>query len=223
MDKIEKETLVSDNKEDSTPSNNIIDLSEVNPSDIPAYNRKFLPANDEAPFGYTSSGKPRKRPLRNDLSKFGEENTDVGDNSKFLKYAMASWKLPKIDISDPKQVEDRIYKYFEYCYENDRKPSIVGMANWLGVSRETLNSWKRGDTRNATHTDTVQKAIQLMEEQWVDYMMNGKVNPASGIFLGKNFYQYKDVIDIKPVAPDPLGEQVSAKELADKYKDIIEE
>lgn len=210
MEDIKKETLVSDNK---------IDF----PTKIQYYNKKDLPPNDEAPYGYNANGKPRKRPLRDDLAKFGAENAEPGDNSKFLKYAMESWNLPKIDTSDPVQVEHRIYEYFESCYENDRKPNMVGLANWLGVNRDTLQSWKRGECRNSTHSALIQKAISLMEEQWVDYMMNGKVNPASGIFLGKNFYQYKDVIDIKPVAPDPMGEQVSAKELADKYKDIIEE
>lgn len=227
MDKIEKETLVSDNciDKDSHPSSYNsapIDISKIRKNN-PYYNKKDLPPSPEAPFGYTSKGKPRKMPLREDLQKFGEENVEAGDNTRFLRLAMASWDLPPIDISDAQQVENRIYEYFTFCAENDRKPSMVGMANWIGVSKDTVREWKLGNVRNETHAAPVQKALNILEELWVDYMQNGKINPASGIFLAKNMFQYKDVIDIKPVAPDPLGEQVSAKELADKYKDIIEE
>ena len=104
--------------------------------------------------------------------------------------------LPPIDISDPKQVENRINEYFDFCEENDRKPNMVGMANWLGISRETVNSWKRGDYRTETHSAVIRKAVDILEELWVDFMQNGKINPASGIFLAKNMFQYKDVQDV---------------------------
>lgn len=152
----------------------------------------------------------RNRP---DLAKFGEEHTQPGDNARFLRFALASKDLPPIDISDPKQVENRIYEYFNFCVDNDRKPNMVGMANWLGVSHETLASWKRGDYRTGTHSAVVRKAIGMLEELWVDYMQNGKMNPASGIFLAKNMFQYRDVIDIAPAAPAPLGESVDADTL----------
>jgi hypothetical protein len=31
-----------------------------------------------------------------------------------------------------------------------------------------------------------------MENQWENYMQNGKINPVSGIFLGKNNFGYQD-------------------------------
>lgn len=60
-------------------------------------------------------------------------------------------------------------------------------------------------------------------ELWVDYMMNGRVNPASGIFIGKNIFGYRDVIDIAPAQPAPLGDQLQPKELAERYNDIPED
>lgn len=33
---------------------------------------------------------------------------------------------------------------------------------------------------------------QMMENQWETYMNSGKINPVSGIFLGKNNYGYQD-------------------------------
>ena len=154
----------------------------------------------------------RRKRNRPDLDKFGEEHTEPGDNARYLRYAMASLNLPPIDISDPKQVEQRINEYFNYCIDNDRKPNMVGMANWLGVSRETLNMWKRGEYRGSTHHDVIKRAVGMLEELWVDYMQNGKANPASLIFLGKNMFGYKDTQDVIVTPNNPLGSENSAEE-----------
>ena len=55
---------------------------------------------------------------------------------------------------------------------------MIGMANWLGVHRDTVHQWKTGATRSNTHYDLIKKAIDILEELWVDYMQNGKINPA---------------------------------------------
>ena len=139
-----------------------------------------------------------------ELTAEGGDNVEPGENSRFIRHALASWNLPKIDISDPKQVEERIGEYFKYCAENDRRPQVVGMCNWLGISRETLNTWKNGDCRPGTHTDIIKKAYDLMEELWMDFMQSGKINPATGIFLAKNWYHYKDVADVVVTPNNPL-------------------
>ena len=165
----------------------------------------------------------RRKRNRPDLEKFGEENTEPGDNARYLRYAMASLNLPPIDISDPKQMEQRINDYFMFCIDNDRKPNMVGMANWLGVDRDTVKTWKTGEYRSNTHSAVIKKAVAILEELWVDYMQNGKMNPASGIFLAKNMFQYRDVIDIAPGKPAPLGETLTPEELMEKYKDLPED
>lgn len=127
-----------------------------------------------------------------------------GDNSRFVRHALASWNLPPIDISDEKQVSDRIEMYFKYCVENDRRPQVVGMANWLGISRQALNEWKNGEVRSATHGDIVKRAYGVMEEMWTDYMLYGKVSPPTGIFLSKNWFNYKDVADVVVTPNNPV-------------------
>lgn len=152
----------------------------------------------------------RKR-NRPDLAKFGEEHTEPGDNSRFIREARIAFDggmdrepLPPIDISDPEQVRKRISDYLDFCEMNDKKPSVIAMANWIGVSRDTLNSWKRGECRSETHSDVIKKALLLMEEIWYDMMQNGKINPASGIFLAKNIFGYKDVADVVVTPNNPM-------------------
>ena len=141
-----------------------------------------------------------------DVTADGGSLIEPGDNSRYVRFAMASWDLPAIDISDPDQVAERIREYFQFCVDNDRKPQVIGMANWLGVSRDTINSWKRGEYRSGTHSDLIQKAIDSIEEMWVDFAINGKMNPAAFIFIAKNHMGYKDVQDVVVTPQNPLDD-----------------
>lgn len=131
-------------------------------------------------------------------------NLEPGENSRFVRNALVAWNLPPIDISDPKQVEHRIGEYFQHCIENDRRPQIVSLCNWLGINRDTLNAWKNGDVRGATHSDIIKKAYAFMEELWTDYMQCGKISPPTAIFLAKNWYGYKDVADVVVTPNNPM-------------------
>ena len=165
----------------------------------------------------TNTAVKKKRSwVPNPQKDFGQENVEPGDNSRFLRLALVAWDLPPIDISDPKQVEERINKYFEFCIQNDVKPQKIEMSRWLGINKDTMYMWQNGETRSATHTAVIKKADALIHSLWVDYMLNGKINPASGIFLGKNMFGYRDVIDIAPTTSPPLGEQLDEKALTER-------
>lgn len=168
---------------------------------------------DDAVTEIVKQKRHRNRP---DLAKFGEENTEPGDNARYLRFARVSLSLPPIDISDPNQVEQRINDYFDFCEINDRKPNMIGMANWIGVDRATLNSWKTGEYRNSTHLPVVKKAIDILEELWADYMQNGKINPTSGIFLAKNMFQYRDEQQLVVTPNNPL-DNMAPDQVADRY------
>lgn len=115
-----------------------------------------------------------------------------GDRGYYLRHALASWDLPPIDISDPKQVEERIVWYFHHCIEDDVKPTVTGLCNALGINRKTFYNWGVGTRRADSHADLVAKAKDILEEMWETYMIEGKMNPIVGIFLGKNHFGYTD-------------------------------
>lgn len=131
-------------------------------------------------------------------------NAKPGDNSRFIRFAMTAWNLPPIDISDPKQVEQRIGEYFQHCADCDRRPQVVGMCNWLGISRQTMNEWLRGEVRKDTHGDIIKKAYSFLEEMWAEAMLTNRLNPATGCFIGKNWYQYSDTQQIIVTPNNPL-------------------
>lgn len=164
----------------------------------------------------------KKRKPKNGFEVMKDFGAEPGENSRFLRFALVSWDLPPIDISDPQQVKDRIGMYFQHCAENDRKPQIVGMCNWLGISRNTLNTWMNGEYRSGTHSDIIKKACSIIEEQWADYMTNGKINPASGIFLAKNWFGYRDQTDVVVAPQNPL-DNLNADEARKRLMESIPE
>lgn len=166
-------------------------------------------------------GAPKGKTHSNQL-KFGEEMAEPGDNSRFLRYALVGINLPPIDISDPKQVEQRINDYFTYCIDNDRKPNIRGLGNWLGVDSETVMRWRRGQFRGDSHQKILQKAVAVLEEMWWDYGYEGKVNPANWIFIGKNAYGMKDQQDIVVTPNQAVPEAQDPDTIAEKYA-LLEE
>lgn len=173
------------------------------------------------------TGIVKKKQGRRDIGSFVNPETEPGDNARYIREARIAFDggmerktLPPIDISDPEQVRHRISEYLDYCELNDKKPSPIAMAAWIGVSRDTINSWKRGEYRSETHSDIIQKAMLLMEEIWYDMMQTGRINPASGIFLAKNWYGYKDVADVVVTPNNPL-QDMDAEQARKRITDAI--
>ena len=129
--------------------------------------------------------------------------TESGDNTKYIAVSMELTDLPAIDLHDPEQVEDRIHDYFNIHMKYDMKPTVVGMAMALGngITRQTLwaikNDRPSGGTGYKTAlpsevADSIKKAYLLLENLWENYAQNGKMNPVTSIFLGKNNFGYSD-------------------------------
>ena len=122
---------------------------------------------------------------------------EPGDNAKYIKNAMALASLPKIDLQDPDAVAERIEKFFEIQFESDLKPTVSGLGLALDLDRRRL--WEirtdvpdRNKDLPTLTRDIIKKAYKMMENLWENYMQNGKINPVSGIFLGKNNFGYQD-------------------------------
>ena len=142
----------------------------------------------------------KKKPRGKNIGETLAPVTEPGDNQKYINVSLQLFKLPPIDLRDPEQVQTRLEQYFQIHFEADMKPTVAGMAMALGVDRRRLWEIKSGALIGG-HTqidlptltvDSIKKAYDFMENLWENYMQNGKINPVSGIFLGKNNFGYQD-------------------------------
>ena len=121
-----------------------------------------------------------------------------GDNTKFLMANVELMNMPDIDIRNPDEVRQRVNDYFKLYASYDMKPTVAGLGMALGLDRRRLWEIKTGNHTSSTPKlpseveDSIKKAYKLMENLWETYMNSGKINPVSGIFLGKNNFGYLD-------------------------------
>lgn len=151
---------------------------------------------------------------------FGQEYVLPGDNTKFLAHGMAVMKMPPIDVTDPVQVERRIDEYFQLCAQNDMKPTVKGFCNSLRINRQRLFEWRHGNHRGATHQAIILQAYDMLEELWENYMQNGKINPVSGIFLGKNNFGYADKQEYVLTPNQATPETLDVATIEAKYAEL---
>lgn len=152
---------------------------------------------------------------------------EAGDNTKILQVNMALMNMPDIDLDDVEAVQERLMEYFDLYAQADMKPTVVGMAialnghsrQWLwGVARNGVING-RGDTVNLRPevSNVIKKAYFMMENQWETYMNSGKINPVSGIFLGKNNYGYQDKTEYVLTPNQQNDSDYNAEDIRQRY------
>ena len=154
---------------------------------------------------------------------------EPGDNTKFTMIGLELMRLPEIDIRNIDEVNQRLDDYFMLMGKRDVKPTVAGMAMALGVSRQSLwaivNNAPMGGKGNlpnlpADCTDSIKKAYHMMELMWEEYMVHGKINPVTGIFLAKNNFGYQDKQEMV-LTPNTNETMQSPQELERKYLEAV--
>ena len=149
--------------------------------------------------------------------------TEAGDNQRYMAVGLQLYQMEKVDLNNPQEVKDRIAEYFRLYAEADMKPTVTGLGMALGVDRRRLWEIASGNYRDKTQAalpfetqDAIKKAYDFLGNLWENYMQNGKINPVSGIFLGKNNFGYQDKQDVV-ITPNNPESDYSAKDIADRY------
>lgn len=164
-----------------------------------------------------------KKPKRTDVAPVVD--LPEGDNNKYTSMALELMKMPKIDNTNAEQVQTRIIDYFQLCANYDMKPTISGLGLCIGLDRRRLWEIKNdveGWNKNIPNDvrDIIKTTYVSMEQLWESYMVNGKINPVSGIFLGKNNFGYKDVQD-HVITPNTTT-TIDVKTIENKYDELPE-
>lgn len=167
----------------------------------------------------------RKR-NRPDLQQFGYELAEPGDNSKATMFIQALNRFDRVDLSDEKAVKQRMDDFWQLCIDFDTKPQVSGMADVLGLDRRRL--WEithdvphRNLECSSATRDLIKKEYRKLEVLWEYYILNGKVNPVSAIFLGKNNFDYADRQEITLTPGAPLGDSPDQKQLEDRISGSV--
>lgn len=171
--------------------------------------------------------KKKPRGGNNWLSPENMLNVEKGDNSKIMGVNIALFQMKDIDMKDTEAVSQRLGEYFTLYEQADLKPTVAGMALALnGMSRQTLSAIVHNRPTGSDGymsalprevTDIIKKAYKLMENMWESYMNSGKINPVSGIFLGKNNYGYQDKTEYVLTPNQQNDSDYNAEDIRQRY------
>jgi len=139
---------------------------------------------------------------------------EKGENANALKHTMKLAKLPLIDTKDPNEVAERIELYFETCIEDDLRPSVAGLGVALGVNRQTIFSWQKGNTTPEV-TALIERAIAILNADQEELIANAN-NIVGNIFLMKN--SFEDYTDRREVIHKVETRQLTQAELLERAK-----
>ena len=181
--------------------------------------------NDDDVVKEVVEAKPKKKPRGKNIGETLAPITEPGDNAKYMSVSLQLFNMTAVDLHQPELVQERLDEYFRIHMQADLKPTVAGMAMALGIDRRRLWEIKSGnhhtskglDDLPTLTTDSIKKAYDFMENLWENYMQNGKINPVSGIFLGKNNFGYQDKQEMVLTPNTHNDSDYSAEDIKKRY------
>lgn len=144
-----------------------------------------------------------------------QDNKPKTDKERELAKKVLSFNLEVMQLGREKpktveELEDRFISYFEKCINVGMPPTVEGLALCSGWCRSTFYDIGEGRS-NPQFSDIVKKAKDYVCNYDASMATIGKVNAPVYIFRAKNFYNMKDVQEIKAGPTDdptkPKNEQ----------------
>lgn len=132
-------------------------------------------------------------------AKTGKPNTDIVNNrrptpsqmSVTLNHATKGLMLGPVERK-PEAIRQRMAEYFQNCEADGILPTTVGMANYFGIAKRTLEYWKSGSHCTKEITDVVRLGFQIVEEVWANSASQGQVFAPFAMFMLKCAHNYND-------------------------------
>lgn len=123
-------------------------------------------------------------------------------------------------FKDVDSLQQELTDYFDLCDRTDTVPTIVAIALYLGVNRDTI--YAHANNPNSPFSDILKNVINYCHMTMENGALVGKINPVTYIFLGKNYFSLTDSkdINIKPSSDQP---QLNSQETMSAIQKQLEE
>lgn len=130
-----------------------------------------------------------------------QDNKPKNDKEREIAKKVLKFNLDIMLIGNEKpksvqELQDRFTTYFQKCVDEGMPPTVEGLALVSGWCRSTFYDIAEGKV-NVQFSDTIKKAKDYVCNYDAAMATLGKVNAPIYIFRSKNFYDMKDVQEIK--------------------------
>lgn len=129
------------------------------------------------------------------------DNKPKTDKDKELAKKVLTFNLKVMQLGhdkpkSPEELADRFDDYLSMCAQEGMPPTVEGLALCSGWARTTFYEIEQGKY-NVEFTNTIKKAKDYVCNYDASMATLNKVNAPIYIFRAKNFYDMKDVQEIK--------------------------
>lgn len=146
------------------------------------------------------------------------------ENEAYIRHSMELFAFKPINLRlcQPQDIQERCISYFEKCIKDNMKPNVAGFALAVGCTRVSLMNYISGATAIPTENQAeLTKFYAVLNVLMEEYVMNGKINPLSSVFLMKNNFGYKDASEVVQV--NNKVEAVNPERLIEESKMLLQE
>ena len=116
------------------------------------------------------------------------------------------------------QLEQRLRWFFRWCVDHQRRPTVELMALACGTSRQNLWKWEKAGGAKGEAIARAKQTLAALMETW---MIEGKINPVSAIFLLKNHHKYADAFQLEAPSRNDLEASMTPEEIARQIEQDI--
>lgn len=119
------------------------------------------------------------------------------------------------------ELEERIDQYFRFCEVRAMRPGIESLCLALHITRTTLFYWSKGQGCSQKRQEIAQMAKMFISAFLEQAVVTGRISPPSGIFLLKNWCDYKDSFSLEQITNDV--NPIKVNRTADEIKKLLED
>ena len=149
---------------------------------------------------------------------------ELTDPTRYTVFALAVASIGSgSNDRDPDDLRRRFYAYLQLCAKTKTKIGNLQAYASMGIPSRTAKDWAAGTHGSPEHKKLMQEVTAICSASRENLVQNGQINPVIGIFYGKNFDHLQDQTEHVVTRESGLGELVSGKDIAEKYKNIIED
>ena len=127
----------------------------------------------------------------------------------------------KIKLSDTWAVKEITIRYMEICAENAALPTMAGLSQALGVSREALYDHVKRHPQDET-SRWIRDTSDTFGEILMQSALSGTVSAIPAIFTAKARYGWREDDSGFDRSVEPLPDQATPEAIAEKYSDLPE-
>lgn len=172
---------------------------------INAEKKKALTADD-----------PFEASMRNTVDK-----KRLNKNGNYIIHARRLSELPKIPLSDPDAIRERVDFYFQLCITDGIRPNLPGYALAFGLSRAGLMNALADRRMTRAAAEELGRGIAMLDEILSAMTIEGQIQPIASIYFLNNWLGYKNASEVT-TRTEIVESSVDQKALEQKYQTVID-